>query len=96
MSQKNNKYDTFFEKGNGNQSATYEETIKYYKLLANDFPTIKVQETGMTDSGFPLHIVVFNPDKEFDFNKITTTKAVILINNSPYAKKHISNSIMQL
>lgn len=85
LSQKNNKYDTFFEKGNGNQSVTYEETIKYYKLLANDFPTIKVQETGMTDSGFPLHIVVFNPDKEFDFNKITTTKAVILINNGIHA-----------
>ena len=39
----------------------------------------------MTDSGFPLHIVIFNPDKEFDFNKITTTKAVILINNGIHA-----------
>ena len=26
--QKNNEYKTYFEKGNGNQSANYEETIK--------------------------------------------------------------------
>ena len=33
FAQKNNKYDTFFEKGNGNQSATYQETISFYKTF---------------------------------------------------------------
>jgi hypothetical protein len=85
IAQKSNKYDTFFEKGNGNQSATYEETIRYYQLLANDFETIQLKEMGLTDSGKPLHIVVYNPEKEFDFTKLNTTKAVVLLNNGIHA-----------
>nr|WP_315155556.1 M14 family metallopeptidase [uncultured Flavobacterium sp.] len=85
VAQKNHKYDTFFEKGNGNQSATYDETIRYYQLLAADFSTIKIQEMGLTDSGKPLHIVIFNPEKEFDFKTIKNNKAVLLINNGIHA-----------
>jgi hypothetical protein len=85
FAQKTNKYDTFFEKGNGNQSATYQETIAYYKLLANDFPIIKMQEMGLTDSGEHLHIVTFNPEKQFDFEEIQKNKAVLLINNGIHA-----------
>ncbi|MCD0473942.1 M14 family metallopeptidase [Flavobacterium sp. EDS] len=85
FAQKSNKYDTFFEKGNKNQSANYQETIKYYTLLAHDFPTIKMQEMGLTDSGYPLHMITFNPDKQFDFNVIKKSKAVILLNNGIHA-----------
>lgn len=85
FAQKSNKYDTYFEKGNGNQSANYQETIKYYTLLAHDFPTIKMQEMGLTDSGYPLHMITFNPDKQFDFNVIKKSKAVILLNNGIHA-----------
>lgn len=85
FAQKSNKYDTFFEKGNRNQSANYQETIKYYMLLAHDFPTIKMQEMGLTDSGYPLHMITFNPDKQFDFNVIKKSKAVILLNNGIHA-----------
>ena len=42
LAQKKNKYDTFFEKGNRNQSASYAETIAYYKLLADDFTSIEM------------------------------------------------------
>ncbi len=85
FAQKSNKYDTYFEKGNENQSANYQETIKYYTLLAHDFPTIKMQEMGLTDSGYPLHMITFNPDKQFDFNVIKKNKAVILLNNGIHA-----------
>lgn len=85
FAQKDNKYDTFFEKGNGNQSANYQETIKYYQLLAHDFATIEIQEMGLTDSGEPLHIVIFNAEKEFDFEKIKKNKAIVLINNGIHA-----------
>ncbi|HLF52716.1 M14 family metallopeptidase [Flavobacterium sp.] len=85
LAQKTNKYNTFFEKGNGNQTTTYPETIAYYMLLAKDFPSIKMQEMGLTDSGKPLHIVIFNPEKTFNFNEINKTKAVILINNGIHA-----------
>ena len=83
--QNNKKYDTFFEKGNGNQAASYPETIAYYKLLATDFPTIQMKEMGLTDSGEPLHMIVYNSDKEFDFDKIQKNKAVLFINNGIHA-----------
>jgi zinc carboxypeptidase len=83
--QKNAKYETFFEKGNGNQSATYAETIQYYQLLADDFASVEIREMGTTDSGEPLHIVTYNPDANFNFENIRKNKAVILINNGIHA-----------
>ncbi len=85
LAQNNTKYDTYFEKGNGNQSATYQETIAYFQLLANDFQTIDIKTMGLTDSGEPLHIVTFNADATFDFETIQKNKAVFLINNGIHA-----------
>jgi hypothetical protein len=85
LAQKQTKYDTYFEKGNGNQSATYQETIAYFQLLANDFETIDIKTMGLTDSGEPLHMVTFNSDATFDFEAIQKNKAVLLINNGIHA-----------
>ena len=85
LAQKNTEYKTFFEKGNGNQSANYQEIISYYNLLDANFSTIKMETMGLTDSGEPLHIVTFNPDKNFDFKKIQNNKATIFINNGIHA-----------
>lgn len=84
FSQKNIKYDTYFEKGNANQSANYQEIKDYYKLLDIDFETIKVIEMGLTDSGENLQVVVFDNDKKFNFDS-SSKKAVILINNGIHA-----------
>ena len=85
LCQAQNNLQTFFEKGNGNQSATYDETISYYKKLDANFKTIQMQEMGLTDSGEPLHIVIYNNDKTFDFTTIQKSKTVILINNGIHA-----------
>ena len=69
---------TPFEKGNGNQSTTYEDCIAYYTQLAKQFQTIQMDEMGLTDSGEPLHIITFSENKNFDYKQ---NKAVILINN---------------
>ncbi|OYQ31977.1 hypothetical protein CHU92_15160 [Flavobacterium cyanobacteriorum] len=74
-------YTTPYEKGNGNQTATYAETIAFFKLLDKDFESISMLEMDPTDSGMPLHIVIFNPEKVFDFEKIHQNKAVLLLNN---------------
>lgn len=74
-------YQTPYEKGNGNQTATYEETIAFFKLLDKDFETIRMIEMGPTDNGMRLHIVIYNPDKVFDFETMRKKKAVLLINN---------------
>ena len=84
FAQKNSKYDTYFEKGNGNQSATYAEAIRYYQLLDADFASIEMKQMGLTDSGEPLHIVIFNNEKNFDFRQFSN-KALILINNGIHA-----------
>jgi hypothetical protein len=82
---KNNTVDftTKFEKSEGLETTTYAETIAYFKKLASEFPEISIHEVGETDSGYPLHLVIFNSDTKFNFNKIKeSSKNVILINNA--------------
>lgn len=78
---KEKDFQTFFEISNGLETPTYLEVIAYYNKLAKEFPEINIQTLGETDSGFPLHLVTYNPDGEFNFNKIDPKKTVILINN---------------
>lgn len=74
-------YETFYEKSDGTETATYQEAIDFYIKLAKDFPEINIQTVGETDSGYPLHMVTFNPDGDFNFEHVRTNKAIILINN---------------
>ena len=74
-------YQTPYEAGNGNQTATYQEVIAFYKLLEKDFGSVRMLEMGPTDSGEPLHIVIYNSDKTLDINNIHDGNAVLLINN---------------
>ncbi|HCQ14586.1 M14 family metallopeptidase [Flavobacterium sp.] len=69
---------TPFEKGNGNQSTTYQECIQYYQDLDATYATIQMVEKGKTDSGKSLHIVIFSENKNFDVNQ---NKAIVLVNN---------------
>ena len=71
-------FPTPFEKGNGNQSTTYNECIQYYQDLDASYATIQMIEKGKTDSGKPLHIVIFSENKNFDVNQ---NKAIVLVNN---------------
>ncbi|WP_298899761.1 M14 family metallopeptidase [uncultured Psychroserpens sp.] len=83
-SEKNNQstdFITVFETSNGQQTATYEETISFYKSLAETYDEIDIAAIGKTDSGKPLHIVTLNPNTEFDYTKIKENKRIILINN---------------
>ncbi len=71
-----------FEKTNGLESATYFEAIAWYKNLDKISPHVLVKEMGMTDAGYPLHIVLVSADAKFEpvqWHK--QNKAVILINN---------------
>lgn len=75
-------FTTVFEKINGLKAATYQETISFYEKLAKTYPEISIKTMGLTDSGKPLHLVIFSADKEFDFDKIYKTKKnILLINN---------------
>ena len=79
------QYTIPFEKSNGKQTATYSQTIHFYKTLAAEFPTISIFEIGHTDSGHPLHVVVFNPENDQKNLKTQkyqkNDKNLLLINN---------------
>lgn len=74
-------YPTTFESSKGTQTATYAEVIDFYLQLAKAFPEINVQTIGTTDSGMPLHLVTYNPESDFNFQRIREEKSIILINN---------------
>lgn len=76
-----NQYQTPFEKGNGNKTATYEEMNNFYENLAKNFNTIQYLQKGVDDNGKPIYVVIYNPFAEKDFEKLRKEKAVLLINN---------------
>ncbi|TDB64215.1 M14 family metallopeptidase [Arundinibacter roseus] len=77
------QYETRFEKSGGTQTPTYEEGIAYYERLAADFSQIQMQTKGLTDSGNPLHVVLYSRNREFDVVKLKAQgKAILLINNA--------------
>ncbi|WP_438961670.1 M14 family metallopeptidase [Nonlabens sp.] len=73
-------WQTPFEKGNGNQTATYEEVISFYKDLAESFSTISIQEIGQTDSGLPLHLISYSKSN-INWNSNNEDFIKILVNN---------------
>ncbi len=78
----NKEFKTLFENSNGTQTPTYEEVVQYYKALDKAFVSIKTYEVGTTDSGHPLTLISFNPNRslESEFSKNKDVRR-ILINN---------------
>lgn len=74
-------YTTTFENSNGTETPTYKEVLDYYFVLAKDFSTVNIQTFGETDSGYPLHVVTFNSEGNFNFKKQPDAKLKLLINN---------------
>ena len=74
-------FTTVFEKSNGQETATYNETILFYKNLATYYPTVQIDSFGNTDSGKPLHLVTLNNKADFNLKTERQQKRIILINN---------------
>ncbi len=72
---------------NTNQTVTYQEGINFLNKLAASYPQfLKVNEFGMTDSGEPLHEIIFEVNGNFNpLAEIEKTernnKFVVFINN---------------
>lgn len=76
-----NSFQTPFEKGNRNQTVTYEEMNSYYQDLAKNFSTIQYLKKGEDDNGKAIYVVVYNPFPEKDLEKLRKEKAVLMVNN---------------
>jgi hypothetical protein len=57
-------FKTPYEKGNGNQTTTYEEMVKFYDDLDKNFESISVVEKGKDDNGEPIRVVIFDNSKK--------------------------------
>lgn len=82
-------FTTTFEASEGTETATYAEIVEYYTHLAEAYTSISMYTMDKTDSGEPLHLVTFNPDRSFEseFSEPASPsgrenkKNILLINN---------------
>lgn len=73
---------TLFEKSKGTETPEYKEVIAYYQQLSATFDEISMFTFGQTDSGEPLHLVVYNQQEIKNIDEIKkSSKNKILINN---------------
>ncbi|PQJ78595.1 M14 family metallopeptidase [Polaribacter porphyrae] len=75
-------FTTLFEKSKGTKTPEYKDVIAYYKKLSETYDEISLFTFGQTDSGEPLHLVVYNKEGIYNVSEIKkSTKNRILINN---------------
>ena len=73
---------TKFEQTGGKETPVYHEIIDWWKKLDERSGKVKMITMGMTDAGFPLHLIVVSNNGDYNFNNIRkNNKRVILINN---------------
>jgi len=73
---------TVFEKSNGTKTPTYLEAIDWWQKLDAQSGKVKMLTMGMTDAGYPLHLVVVANNGDYNFDNIRkNNKRVILVNN---------------
>ena len=73
---------TKFEQSNGKQTPTYFEVIDWWQKLDAQSGKVKMLTMGMSDAGFPLHLVVVANNGDHNFDNIRkNNKRVILVNN---------------
>ncbi len=73
---------THFEQSNGMKSPAYTEIIDWWKKLDAQSGKVKMLTMGMTDAGYPLHLIVVSNNGDYNFSNIRrNNKRIILINN---------------
>ena len=71
---------TQYERGNGNQSTTFEEMREFYRGLSRQFPAISYETRGEDDNKAPIDVVIFNPSEQ-TLEGPRKDKSVLFINN---------------
>ena len=73
---------TTFERSGGTASPSYTEIIGWWQQLDTRSANVKMLTMGMTDAGYPLHLVVVSGNGDYDFENIRRrNRRIILINN---------------
>lgn len=65
-----------------NKTPTYAEVIAYFKMLDSTSEYMQLVTMGATESGFPLHVLIIDGDKDFNPEAARSKgKSILLINN---------------
>jgi hypothetical protein len=73
---------TKFEQSKGTQTPTYFEIVEWWQKLDAQSGKVKMLTMGMTDAGYPLHLIVVSNNGDYNFDNIRkNNKRIILINN---------------
>lgn len=79
----NRDWRTPFERGNGNQTTTWQACTAFHEALAQSFPQwLSFGEAGRSDGGRPIHVGVFSADGEFDPARIKAAGRTVVFNNN--------------
>ncbi len=92
-------FTTLFEQSQGTETPEYHQVISYYTSLTNTYDELSMFEMGVTDSGEPLHLIVFNSEGPVHLKDLkNSTKNRVLINNGihPGESDGIDASMMML
>lgn len=92
-------FTTLFETSKGTETPEYAAIIEYYTNLADEYNQISLFSFGQTDSGEPLHLVVYDKGGIYNVDEIKSSlKNRILINNGihPGESDGIDASMMLL
>ena len=74
--------NTRFELSGGKESPSYPEIIDWWQKLDQQSGKVKMLTMGLTDAGFPLHLVVVSNNGDYNFTNIhKADKRIILVNN---------------
>ena len=74
---------TPYEKGNKNQTTTWEECIAFYQHLTARFPNVvRLFQIGTSDGGVPLYAGVVTADGVFDLEEIKREARPVFFNNN--------------
>lgn len=98
-SKENSDFTTLFETSKGMETPEYRDVISYYTKLSEAYSQISLFSFGQTDSGEPLHLVVYNKEGIYNVDEIgDSSKNKILINNGihPGESDGIDASMMLL
>lgn len=73
---------TRFEQSSGKESPTYFEIVDWWKKLDEKSGKVKMLTMGLTDAGYPLHLIVVSNNGDYNFENIRkNNKRIVLINN---------------
>ena len=80
---------TPFEASGGKETATYQQAVAFFTSLAQQHKTISIREVGTTDAGYPLHLVLYSANGNFDPVQWHKNKqVVIMVNNGIHPGEH--------